>query len=107
MIPSLREWYDSYAGDEFEIISVHYPEFAFEEEYDNVVAATVELGVEYPVAIDNDARTWRTYQQRYWPTIYLIDKEGNVRYKKIGEGAYDVTERRIVELMQEEVVNSQ
>jgi hypothetical protein len=80
---------------------MHYPEFSYEEEYDNVLLATKELGVDYPVALDNDGHTWRAYRQRYWPTRYLIDKQGNIRYTHIGEGAYEETEQYIQALMAE------
>ena len=80
---------------------MHYPEFGYEEVYENVLEATVELGVEYPVALDNEGQTWRAYQQRFWPTRYLIDKEGNIRFKHIGEGAYEETEQYIQALMAE------
>ncbi len=93
--------YETYEGDDFTVISVHYPEFNHEREYDNVVAAAERLGVEYPIAIDNDRLTWGAYQQRYWPTRYLIDKNGRIRYKHIGEGAYDETEAAIIQLMAE------
>lgn len=93
--------YDKYEGDDFAVISVHYPEFNYERDYDNVVAATERLGVEYPVAIDNDRLTWGAYRQRFWPTRYLIDKNGRIRYKHIGEGAYDETEAAILQLMAE------
>ena len=83
------------------VIGMHYPEFAYEEAYDNVLQATQELGVAYPVALDNDGATWRAYQQRYWPTRYLIDKQGNIRFKHIGEGAYEETEVYIQALMAE------
>lgn len=101
VIPYVRDWYDKYNGDDFTVISVHYPEFAYEREYDNVVQATVDLDVRYPVAIDNDRVTWSAYHQRYWPTTYLIDKNGRIRYKQIGEGAYAQTEAAIVALMAE------
>ena len=93
--------YDKYDGDDFTVISVHYPEFNYERDYDNVVAAAERLGVEYPIAIDNDRLTWGAYHQRYWPTRYLIDKNGRIRYQHIGEGAYDETEAAIVQLMAE------
>jgi hypothetical protein len=93
--------YETYEGDDFTVISVHYPEFSHERDYDNVVAATERLGVEYPVAIDNDRMTWGAYNQRYWPTRYLIDKNGRIRYKHIGEGAYNETEAAILQLMAE------
>ena len=101
MIPWVREWYEKYEGDDFTVIGMHYPEFGFEEDFDNVLQATQELGVAYPVALDNDGATWRAYQQRYWPTRYLIDKEGNIRYTHIGEGAYDETEYFIQQLIAE------
>lgn len=101
MIPWVREWYDKYEGDDFAVVSIHYPEFGYEEDYDNVVQATKDLGVEYPVALDNDGHTWRAYQQRYWPTRYLIDQQGKIRYKHIGEGAYAETEAYIQSLIAE------
>ncbi|MCB9421007.1 MAG: redoxin domain-containing protein [Ardenticatenaceae bacterium] len=91
--------YETYKGDDFTVISVHYPEFSYEREYDNVVAAAERLGVEYPIAIDNDRLTWGAYHQRYWPTRYVIDKNGRIRYQHIGEGAYEETEAVIVQLM--------
>jgi hypothetical protein len=101
VIPWVREWYEKYEGDDFTVIGMHYPEFGYEEEYENVLEATMDLGVAYPVALDNDGRTWRAYQQRYWPTRYLIDKAGRIRYKHIGEGAYGETERHIRALIAE------
>ena len=74
------------------MVSVHYPEFGYEEDVANVQAAAVRLGVDYPIAIDNDGVTWRAYSQRYWPTRYVLDKAGHIRYKHIGEGAYAETE---------------
>lgn len=67
------------------MISVHYPEFNYEREVENVLKATQALQVTYPVAIDNDGLTWRAYRQRYWPTTYLIDKQGHIRYQHFGE----------------------
>jgi peroxiredoxin len=101
VIPWVREWYEKYEGDDFIVIGVHYPEFKYEEDIDNVKAATTRLGVNYPVAIDNEGTTWRAYQQRFWPTRYVIDKNGHIRYKHIGEGAYAETEAVIQLLMAE------
>jgi len=95
--------YDKYDGEAFTVVSVHYPEFNYEKEVENVRNAAVELGVEYPIAIDNDRQTWSAYNQRFWPTRYLIDKEGNIRYVHIGEGAYDETEEAILALMAETI----
>ena len=77
------------------------PEFPYERDIDNVKEALVRLDVPYPVAIDNEARTWRAYSNRYWPTIYLIDKQGQTRYVHIGEGGYAQTEQMIEALLAE------
>lgn len=84
-IPWVQEWQSQYEGDDFTVISIHYPEFAYEREVDNVQDALERFGITYPVAIDNDRLTWRAYNQRYWPTTYLIDKNGRIRYQHIGE----------------------
>ena len=85
VIPWVKSWHEKYEGDDFTVISIHYPEFSYEEDFNNVVAATEELGIEYAVALDNDGVTWRAYQQRFWPTTYLIDKTGQIRLQHIGE----------------------
>jgi hypothetical protein len=64
-----------------------------------VRAAAERLDVPYPIAIDNDGITWRAYNQRYWPTRYVLDKTGHIRYQRIGEGAYAETEAVILALM--------
>lgn len=101
MVPHVIEWYDKYAGDDFEIIAVHYPEFEFERELENVAQALIDQNIDYPVVLDNDRVAWAAYRQRFWPTRYLIDREGNIRFKHIGEGAYEETDRLIEELIRE------
>ena len=101
MIPWVRGWYDEYKDDGLTVIGVHYPEFNYEENVDNVKEAAEKLGVTYPIAIDNDGLTWRAYNQRFWPTRYLVDKNGHIRYTHIGEGAYDETELVIQALLAE------
>ena len=101
MIPSVRGWYERYAEDGLEIIGIHTPEFRYEHDLANVQQATVDLGVTWPVALDNDWTTWRTYNNRYWPAMYLIDKAGNIRHLKIGEGQYERTEQIIQALLAE------
>jgi len=94
-VPYMKKWYKKYAGEKFEIIGVHTPEFATEKVIANVKKKTAELGIEYPVVVDNDYKTWNAYHQQYWPVIYLIDKKGIIRYVHIGEGRYDETDREI------------
>ncbi len=90
-----------YKDDGLTVIGIHYPEFSYEADYDNLVAALDRLKIEYPVAQDNDGATWHAYGQRYWPTIYLIDKRGYLRYQRIGEGGYEDTEAAIQALLAE------
>jgi thiol-disulfide isomerase/thioredoxin len=101
VIPWVREWYDEYKDDGLTVIGVHYPEFNYEKDVDNVKEAAAELGVTYPIAIDNEGLTWRAYNQHYWPTRYLLDKNGHIRYTHIGEGAYEETELVIKALLAE------
>ena len=83
------------------IVGVHTPEFAFEHVAGNVEGAVGRLGVQYPVALDNDYGTWNAYQNQYWPAKYLIDRNGHLRYFHFGEGEYDTTEARIRTLLGE------
>jgi thiol-disulfide isomerase/thioredoxin len=101
VIPSLRAWHESYSSEGLVVIGNHYPEFGYEEDLDNLKEAIVRLEVPYAVAQDNDGATWRAYHNRYWPTLYLIDKRGRIRYQHIGEGAYGETEAAIQALLQE------
>ncbi|NPV57744.1 MAG: redoxin domain-containing protein, partial [Anaerolineae bacterium] len=101
VIPSLRDWHEKYADAGLVIIGNHYPEFGYEEDLGNLQEAVKQLGITYAVAQDNDGATWRAYNNRYWPTLYLIDKQGQIRYRHIGEGAYAETEEAITQLLQE------
>lgn len=83
------------------VIGNHYPEFAHERDVDNVAEAAARLDVPYAIAIDNEGLTWRAYRNRYWPTLYLIDKRGDIRYVHIGEGGYGQTEQVIQALLAE------
>lgn len=101
MIPSLREWHEKYNSQGLVVIGNHYPEFNYEADLENLKEAIQRLDVPYPVAQDNEGRTWKAYQNRYWPTLYLIDKQGNIRYQHIGEGGYAETEAAIQALLRE------
>ena len=83
------------------VVGIHYPEFRYEEDLENVIEAMDRLDVPYPVAIDNDGVMWKAYGQRFWPTRYVLDKEGHIRFKYIGEGAFEQTEAIIQALMNE------
>ncbi len=98
-IPHVVDWYRAYRDTGFEVIGVHTPEYAFEREQGNVVSGARDLGITYPVALDNGYATWTNYRNRYWPAHYLIDAQGIVRHVKFGEGDYDVTEKLIRQLL--------
>jgi cytochrome c biogenesis protein CcdA/thiol-disulfide isomerase/thioredoxin len=98
-LPHLEAWNRSYAKNGLTIIGVHTPEFAFEHVASNVSVAAGQLGVDYPIAIDDDYRTWNAYQNAYWPAEYLIDATGQVRHVDFGEGQYQQTESFIRSLL--------
>jgi thiol-disulfide isomerase/thioredoxin len=101
VMPSLIGWHEKYAGQGLVIISNHYPEFSHEADLDNLKQAVERFQIPYAVAQDNDGATWNAYANRYWPALYLIDKNGRIRYPWIGEGAYDRTELAINTLLAE------
>lgn len=100
-LPYITGWYDKYKDQGLEIIGVHTPEFEFEKERENVIRATEQWGILYPVVQDNSYGTWHAYGNRYWPRKYLIDIDGFIVYDHIGEGGYEETERKIQELLEE------
>lgn len=99
----MREWNSKYADQGLVIIGNHYPEFSFERDLDNLKTALVDLEIEYAVAQDNEGKTWRAYTNRYWPTKYLIDKQGRIRMMHVGEGRYAAIEAAIQQLLAENV----
>ena len=101
VLPHLRQWNARYRDQGLVIVGVHTPEFAHERSVQYVQEAITRLGVAYPVVLDNDYRIWHAYHNTYWPTIYLIDKNGQIRYSHSGEGEYDATEQMIRRLLAE------
>ncbi|WP_343599396.1 cytochrome c biogenesis protein DipZ [Mycobacterium sp.] len=98
-IPHVEGWYKAYHDSGFEVIGVHTPEYAFEKVTGNVAKGAADLGITYPIALDNSYSTWTNYRNRYWPAEYLIDATGTVRHIKFGEGDYDGTEKLIRQLL--------
>ena len=98
-LPHVEAWYKRYRRDGFVVVGVHTPEFAFEHVVSNVRAQAATLGVHYPVAIDDDDKTWDAYDNEYWPAEYLIDARGVVRHVHFGEGSYTETEGLIRQLL--------
>ncbi|MBN9000928.1 MAG: cytochrome c biogenesis protein DipZ [Rhizobiales bacterium] len=97
-LPYVRAWADKYKDQGLVVIGVHAPEFAFEKIIGNVKKAVTDLKVDYPVAIDNNYKIWRAFNNNYWPAHYFIDAEGRIRHHHFGEGDYDNSER-IIQLL--------
>ena len=102
MVPQLRAWHQRYEPGGLTIVGVHTPEFFWERSRDRVAAATQRLGIHYPVVQDNDLAIWKRFGVRAWPTAVLVDRAGIVRFRHIGEGAYEQTEGLIRQLIAED-----
>jgi cytochrome c biogenesis protein CcdA/thiol-disulfide isomerase/thioredoxin len=100
-LPYLKAWDRKYRDQGLVIIGVHTPEFAFEKDPRNVEQAISDLGIKYPVVMDNNYAIWNAYSNRYWPAHYLVDAQGRIREQHFGEGAYDETEQMIRSLLEE------
>ena len=100
-LPYLKAWNEKYRDQGLIIIGVHSPEFAFEKDPGNVEKAIRDLGITYPVAMDNQFAIWNAYKNQYWPAHYLIDANGKIRHQHFGEGAYQETELMIQTLLKE------
>lgn len=94
-LPHVQAWHERYAGRGLKVVGVHTPEFAFERSADNVRQAIRRHGLTYPVAQDNQYKTWQAYGNRYWPALYLIDRQGRIVFTHEGEGDEALIERRI------------
>ena len=100
-IAHVENWYKTYGDRGLVVVGVHTPEYAFERVPENVRSGAAELGITYPVALDNAYATWNSFHNNYWPAEYLIDTRGNIRHTKFGEGDYDTTESLIRQLLSE------
>ncbi|WP_175970210.1 cytochrome c biogenesis protein DipZ [Burkholderia sp. BCC0322] len=100
-LPYTAAWARKYAPYGLVVIGVHAPEFAFERDIGNVKKAVHDLGIDYPVAIDNGYSIWRAFGNEYWPAHYFIDAQGRIRHHHFGEGEYAQSERAIQSLLAE------
>ena len=100
-LPYVRAWAEKYKDQGLVVIGVHTPEFEFEHDLANLRRAAKELRVEYPIAIDNDYAIWRAFDNNYWPALYFIDAEGQLRHHQFGEGQYEQSEMVIQQLLTE------
>jgi len=100
-LPYVRAWNEKYKDHGLVVIGVHAPEFGFERDVGNVRRAATELGITYPIAVDNDYAVWRAFKNQYWPALYFIDAQGRIRHHEFGEGGYQEAETIIRQLLAE------
>jgi thiol-disulfide isomerase/thioredoxin len=103
-LPHMQALYANYRSEGLEIVGIHAPEFDYEAEVDNIVEAAADLGVTWPIALDPDKRTFHSWQEGptgFWPRIYLLDREGHIRYDHTGEGRYDEIDAAVRALLAE------
>jgi len=101
-VPTVKKWDAQYRDKGLTIIGVHTPESDLESNIDDVRRQVAELGIKYAVVVDNDYSTWKAYRVEAWPTLFLLDRQGRVRWMHVGEGYYDQTEEVIKKLLAEE-----
>jgi thiol-disulfide isomerase/thioredoxin len=100
-LPHVRAWAEKYKDHGLVVVGIHTPEFEFEKNLENVRRAIKELGLAFPVAVDNDFAVWRAFANSAWPALYLIDAQGRLRYRHLGEGEYERSEKMIQQLLAE------
>lgn len=100
-LPYVRAWHERYHDKGLTVIGIHTPEFTFAQYESNVERGIREFGLTYPIVVDSDRAIWKAFAVRYWPTKYLLDKDGYLRYGHFGEGAYRECEEMIQELLRE------
>lgn len=94
-IPHLKDWWEKYKDHGLVIVGIHTPEFEFEESTNNIIQATQDLGVAWPIINDKDYLNWHAYTNNYWPRKLLVNPDGVIVYDHIGEGGYEETEAQI------------
>ncbi len=100
-LPFVKSWNDRYREKGLIVIGVHSPEFDEERKVENLRREVSSLGISYPVVTDNDYQTWKSYNVEAWPTTFLLDKQGRIRWMHVGEGDYDKAEQLIQKLLAE------
>ncbi|WP_447742693.1 cytochrome c biogenesis protein DipZ [Variovorax boronicumulans] len=100
-LPYVRAWADKYKDAGLVVLGVHAPEFAFEKNPANVRKAVKDLGIGFPVALDNDFSIWRGFDNQAWPAFYFVDAQGRIRHHQFGENRYDKAEQVIQQLLAE------
>jgi thiol-disulfide isomerase/thioredoxin len=100
-LPYVRAWEAKYRDSGLVVIGAHSPEFPFEHDVEKIRAALEAMGVEYPIAVDNDFAIWRAFANQAWPALYFADVDGRIRHRHFGEEEYERSERVIQQLLEE------
>ncbi|WP_420643047.1 redoxin domain-containing protein [Candidatus Leptofilum sp.] len=98
-LPYLKQWYQRYAKHGLVIIGIHTPEFRFAQFRHHLEAAVAEYEIPYPILLDNQQKNWSQFAARAWPTKFLVDADGYLRFQRQGEGYYQQTEQAIQTLL--------
>lgn len=83
--PAMNRLQADFARRGLVIVGVHTPEFEAEKKERSVRDAVAKVGIAFPVALDNDDAIWKSFGNRYWPALYLIDRDGRIRRAQVGE----------------------
>lgn len=94
-LPYIKKWHQRYKDKGLVVVGIHTPEFSFERLPNNVQKAVRRFDITYPVAQDNRYKTWTAWGTEAWPTLYLVDREGRIIFKHVGEGDYEHIEQQI------------
>jgi hypothetical protein len=98
-LPHIRAWAERYREHELVVVGIQTPEFEFEQNLGSVRREVKARGIDWPVAVDNRYEIWEAFGNRYWPALYLADREGGIRHHHFGEGQYEQSERVIQQLL--------
>ena len=98
-LPHTKALYDKFGKDGLVIVGVHTPEYEEEHDLTGVKSAIRAFDIHWPVVLDNNYRVWKAFDNRFWPALYLIDRDGRIVYRHYGEGNYDTTEQRVRQLL--------
>jgi thiol-disulfide isomerase/thioredoxin len=91
-LPYVRSWFEKYRADGLVVLGVHTPEFEVEQDLQSVRRAATKMGIDYPIAIDSDYAIWRALGNQFWPALYFVDSDGQIRHHRFGEGEYEYSE---------------
>ena len=100
-VPYVKAWAGKYRDDGLVVLGVHSPEFPFEHDLEKIRSALDGMGIDYPIAVDNDFAVWRAFDNAYWPALYFVDADGRIRHHHFGEEDYERSERVIQQLLAE------